>query len=242
LTTFDILGLAGTAVNAIGGTLAAGRKGFDILGVLVIAVVCSIGGGTMRDLLLDRHPIFWLANPDPLYVVFLSSALTMIYVRYRHPPHGSLLIADAIGLALFCILGAEIAERAGMPWIAIVILGTVTGCAGGLFRDVLSNDTPMLFQPADIYATVAAAGILLWLIMRDLGVPGDIARIVSMVFVFVFRMSAIYWSICLPVIRVPEERRSFEWLKRTRQKAEDRQILEENAARQDRKSGRPDSL
>ena len=218
MTTFDILGFAGTAVNAIGGTLAAGRKGFDILGVLVIAVVCSVGGGTTRDLLLDRHPIFWLANPEPLYVVFVSSALTMLYVRYRHPPQASLLIADAIGLALFCILGAEIAERAGMPWMAIVILGTVTGVAGGLYRDVLSNDTPMVFQPDDIYATVAAAGILLWLVLKDVGVPGDAARIVSMIFVFVFRMSAVYWSICLPVIRVPEERKTFEWLKRSRQK------------------------
>ena len=220
MTTFDILGFAGTAVNAVGGTLAAGRKGFDILGVLVIAIVCSVGGGTTRDLLLDRHPIFWLANPEPLYVVFVSSALTMLYVRYRHPPHDSLLIADAIGLALFCILGAEIAERAGMPWMAIVILGTVTGVAGGLYRDVLSNDTPMLFQPADIYATVAAAGILLWLVLKDLGVSGDAARIVSMIFVFVFRMSAVYWSICLPVIRVPEELRAFEWLKRSRQKGD----------------------
>src|SRR5918998_745786 len=101
--------LLGVAVFAVSGALAAGRKSLDLLGVLVIAVVTAIGGGTIRDLLLNRHPIFWIADPTYLVVICIAAALTIVYVRLRAPPGNSLLVADALGLALFTITGAQIA-------------------------------------------------------------------------------------------------------------------------------------
>jgi uncharacterized membrane protein YeiH len=152
-----LLDLLGVAVFAVSGALAAGRKGLDMLGVIVIAVVTAVGGGTLRDLLLDRHPIFWIADPTYLVVISVSALLTLSYVRRRPPPGNSLLIADALGLALFTIMGAQIAEGAGLSPIIIVLMGTMTGVAGGVLRDVLSAEVPFILR-RDLYATAAIAG------------------------------------------------------------------------------------
>jgi uncharacterized membrane protein YeiH len=104
------LSLVGVAVFAISGALAAGRKSFDWLGVLIIAGTTAIGGGTVRDVLLGRYPVFWIDDPMYLAVILVAAALTLIYVRYRTPPKLSLLIADALGLSFLTISGAQIAE------------------------------------------------------------------------------------------------------------------------------------
>src|SRR5688500_6870320 len=126
-----LLDLVGVGVFAISGALAAGRKSLDLLGVVVIAVVTAIGGGTLRDLLLDRHPIFWIA--DPLYVVVIACAAlaTVAWTRRFRPPVNMLVIADALGLALFSVAGAQIAQDAGVSPVIVVIMGTMTGTAGG---------------------------------------------------------------------------------------------------------------
>gem|GEM_PF-4868750 len=108
-----VLDLVGVAVFAISGVLAAGRKGLDVLGAAVIAVVTAIGGGTLRDLLLDRHPIFWIADPTYLWVILAATAVTLGYVRFWAASRRTLLIADALGLAFFTIGGVEIAQQAG---------------------------------------------------------------------------------------------------------------------------------
>jgi len=125
-----VLDLLGVTVFAISGALAAGRKSLDLLGVLIIAVVTAIGGGTLRDLLMDRHPIFWIADPAYLVVTSIAAAVTIVYVRLRPPPGNSLLIADASGLALFTITGAQIAEASGHSAIIVVLMGTITGGGG----------------------------------------------------------------------------------------------------------------
>ena len=112
------LDLIGVAVFAISGALAAGRKHLDLLGVIVHGLVTAVGGGTIRDVLLDRQPIFWLADPAYVLVIVASALMTVAYVRWRPPPAGALLYADAIGLAMFSVTGAQIAERAGCPrWL-----------------------------------------------------------------------------------------------------------------------------
>src|SRR5829696_4603537 len=108
-----VLDLVGVAVFAISGVLAAGRKGLDVLGAAVIAVVTAIGGGTLRDLLLDRHPIFWIADPTYLWVILAATAVTLGYVRFWAASRRTLLIADALGLAFFTIGGVEIAQQGG---------------------------------------------------------------------------------------------------------------------------------
>jgi uncharacterized membrane protein YeiH len=206
VTLLQILDLIGVAVFAISGALAAGRKSLDLLGVLVIAVVTAIGGGTLRDLLLDRHPIFWIADPTYLVVISIAALLTLMYVRLRRPPGNSLLIADAFGLALFTIMGARIAEAAGLSPIIIVLMGAMTGVAGGILRDVLSAEVPLILR-RDIYATAAIAGASLYLVVQALGVGEIAAMVVGMGMIALLRMFAILRGLRLPVFRLPEEPR-----------------------------------
>lgn len=132
-----LLDLIGVAVFAVSGALAAGRKQMDLLGVAVIATVTAIGGGTLRDILLDRNPVFWIEDPTYLLVILAAAALTLLYARFHKPPRTSLLIADALGLALFTISGAQLAEEQKLSAVIVVLMGTITGTAGGVLRDVL---------------------------------------------------------------------------------------------------------
>lgn len=197
-----ILDLAGVAVFSMSGALAAGRKGMDFLGVVVIAALTAVGGGTLRDLLLDRHPIFWIDDPTYLFVIIVAALLTLCYVRLRPPPGNALLLADALGLALFTISGAQIAEAAKLSPIIVVLMGTMTGVAGGVLRDVLSAEIPLILR-RDIYATAAIAGASLYLLMQALGVTRQWAFGMGIASVFVLRLLAMLWGLRLPIFRLP---------------------------------------
>jgi len=200
-----LLSMLGVAVFAASGALAAGRKNFDWLGVVVIALVTAVGGGTLRDLLLDRHPIFWVQDPAHLTVILLASALTLAYVRFRQPPRASLAVADALGLALFSISGAQVAEGQGLPALIVIVMGTVTGAAGGVLRDVLIGQVPLLFRQTELYATAAIAGVAVYLAAKATGVAPEPAALVGMVVVAGLRFAAIRWNLRLPVFCVPDE-------------------------------------
>jgi uncharacterized membrane protein YeiH len=169
----------------------------DLLGGLALAAVTAIGGGTLRDLLLDRHPIFWLRDARYLLVIVLSAALTMVYLAFFPPPGNSLLVADALGLALFAISGAQIAQSAGLPWLAVVLMGTMTGTAGGALRDVMSTRVPLIFRE-DLYATAAIAGIVTYLALQKLGAPRGVAVGAGVAAVLLVRLLAVAWGLHLP--------------------------------------------
>jgi uncharacterized membrane protein YeiH len=198
------LDLLGVTVFAISGALAAGRKSLDLLGVIVIAVVTAIGGGTLRDLLLDRHPLFWIADPTYLVVIIAAALITLVYVRLRRPPGTWLLIADAFGLALFTIMGARIAEGADLSPMIIVLMGTMTGVAGGVIRDVLSAEVPLILR-RDVYATAAIAGATLYLVLQGVGVAASVSAVIGMAVVALLRLLAILRGLRLPVFRLPDE-------------------------------------
>lgn len=200
------LDLLGVGVFAVSGALAAGRKGLDLLGVAVIAAVTAVGGGTLRDLLLDRHPVFWIADPTYLWAILGGALLTVVYVRFREPPFKALLVADAFGLALFAVTGARIAEQAGLRGIVVVFMGTVTGVAGGAVRDVLTAEIPLVLRRGQIYATAAIAGITLYLMLQVVGVDGRTAALAGMVFIAAVRLAAIIWGLTLPVFTLPDRR------------------------------------
>ena len=202
-----LLDLVGVAVFAVTGALAAGRKRLDLIGVLVLALVTAIGGGTIRDVLLNRHPIFWLADPTYLLVIVGSALGTVFFVRFRRPPDATLQIADALGLALFSVIGAQIAERAGIPALGGVLLGTVTGAAGGVLRDVLSAEVPLVLRPGALYASAAIAGTAAYFILQALGTPRTAATILGMALVAIVRLAAIWLRLGLPVFELEEERR-----------------------------------
>ena len=196
-----LLDLLGVAVFAVSGALAAGRSGLDLLGVVVIAAITAVGGGTLRDVLLNRHPIFWIADPTYLIVICAAALLTVLYVRLQAPPGHALLLADALGLALFALAGAQIAEAAGLSPIIVVLMGTMTGVAGGVLRDVVCAEVPLILR-RDIYATAAIAGIALYLILQALGLRRPWALGAGMTVVVVLRLLAIYRGVQLPIFRV----------------------------------------
>ena len=159
MTLARALDLAGIFVFAVSGALAAGRKRLDLLGVFVLASVTAIGGGTIRDLLIARHPLVWLSDATYLFAFMVAVAITFGYVRWRRPPLASLLVADALGLALFSVGGAEIAESAGLPAIAVVVLGTAKSIERdkhiGIQLAFIGNEKGKLFKYIDFpYKTV----------------------------------------------------------------------------------------
>ncbi|HET7480170.1 MAG TPA: trimeric intracellular cation channel family protein [Rubrobacteraceae bacterium] len=194
----------GVAVFAVSGALSAGRKSMDVFGVIVVALVTAIGGGTIRDVLLDRHPVFWIEDPNYLVVILLAAAATIVYTRFQRPPRLSLLVADAFGLALFTVAGAQIAERAGVPSLIVVIMGAITGAAGGLLRDVLCAEIPMVLR-RDIYATASLAGAGAYVLLTALGVSAAISGPAAAALIFILRLISIKWDFNAPAYSLDDE-------------------------------------
>jgi uncharacterized membrane protein YeiH len=199
-----VLDLIGVAVFAISGALAAGRKRLDLIGVVVLALVTAIGGGTIRDLMLDRHPLFWLVDPSYLTVIIGAALGTVWLVRRRRtrPPEAAMLVADALGLALFSVSGAQIAERAGIPAIGGIVLGTVTGAAGGAVRDVLVAEIPVVLRRGNLYASAAIAGTAVYFALEAVGVARSPSTLVGMAVVAIVRLASIWWRVHLPEFRL----------------------------------------
>jgi len=202
-----VLELFGVAVFAISGALAAGRKSLDWLGVAVIAIVTALGGGTVRDVLLDRHPIFWIAQPGYLVDCLVATALTLIYVRLRVPPFRALFVADALGMAFFTIGGVQIAEQSGLSGLLALLMGVITGVVGGVTRDVLLAEIPLILRRGHLYASAAIMGAALYLILERLGIDRDAAAIAGMATIAAVRFAAIIYRIELPVLSVDAEDR-----------------------------------
>lgn len=200
-----LLDLVGVAVFAVSGAIAAARKRFDVLGVAVIATVTAIGGGTIRDVLVNRHPVFWIKDPTYLLVTLSAAMLTLFYSRFCKLPRLGLLIADALGLALFTISGAQVAEERNLSGVIVVVMGTITGTAGGLLRDILSAEVPLVIRQSDLYATAAIVGASAYLVFQEVGVERIPAALVGMITVAAVRMAAIWWGLRLPVFHAPNE-------------------------------------
>ncbi len=206
ITPLQLMDYLGVAVFAVSGVLAAGRKHLDWFGVLVIATVTAIGGGTLRDLLIDR-PVFWLGDTGYLWAIFAATLTTLLVVRFREIPLRALLVADALGLALFAISGARIAEAAGYGGIVAVILGTMTGVAGGVFRDMLLAEIPLLLRDGEIYATAAILGIVVYLVLQGTGFDRLNAGYAGMATIVVIRFTAIFFALRVPALRLGEPKK-----------------------------------
>jgi uncharacterized membrane protein YeiH len=200
-----LLDLIGVAVFAVSGALAAGRRGLDLLGVIVLGTVTAVGGGTIRDVLLGRHPIFWLVDPAYLTIIVAASLMTVAYARWRPPPNAALLVADALGLALFSVAGAQIAEAASLPAVSGVLLGTVTGTAGGAVRDVLSAEVPLILRRGNLYASAAIVGTTTYFLLERTGMERGPASLAGMAACAALRFAAIWWGLQLPVFNFDDE-------------------------------------
>jgi uncharacterized membrane protein YeiH len=193
---------AAVAVCAISGALAAAGKRLDLFGVLVLAVVTAVGGGTIRDLCLGARPVFWIENPSHIVTASATALLTFFIARVWLLPQRVLLIADAFGLALFTIAGTEKALAFQSPGVIAVMLGVITGVAGGILRDVLRREVPLVFQPdIYLYATAAFGGAAAFVALEHLRPAATENRFLAMGLILALRLAAIWWKLHLPVFR-----------------------------------------
>jgi uncharacterized membrane protein YeiH len=197
----SILDFTGVAVFAASGALAAARKNLDVLGMVVIATVTAIGGGTLRDLLLAR-PVFWLVQPAYLWVILGAALGTVAYTRFFSPPDRALAVMDALGLALFTIIGARIAEGLEQKVMVVVVMGALTGVAGGVLRDLLTGEIPLILRKGQIYATAAIAGVVAYVALQAV-MDRTTAGLAGMAIIAGLRLGAIAWNWTLPVFTVP---------------------------------------
>ncbi|MBA6329025.1 trimeric intracellular cation channel family protein [Colwellia sp. MB02u-6] len=198
------LDLFGVIVFAFSGALMAGRYKLDPFGVVVLSAVTAIGGGTIRDVILQT-PVFWVENPVYLYVILATAVLTIIFIRCpKRIPKRLLLVSDAFGLALFAVLGTEKALSLGAAVPVAIVMGTMSGVAGGMIRDVLCNVIPMILRK-EIYATAAILGGTLYTLLLYFDLPQHIAIIGSILGALSLRLAAIYWRVTLPAFDIIDQ-------------------------------------
>nr|WP_306602636.1 trimeric intracellular cation channel family protein [Azonexus sp.] len=197
---FDLLlviYLIAITTEAMSGALAAGRRNMDIFGVAVIAFVTALGGGTIRDVVLGNYPIGWTQHPEYVYLVVLAGLATILLARFMHHMKSIFLMLDAMGLVAFSLIGCNVALQLEYPVVVIIMAGMITGICGGILRDVLCNQLPVIFC-RELYASVSLFVCILFLAMRSLGVDADLNTLLCFVLGFGFRMLALRFSWKLP--------------------------------------------
>ena len=187
------------AVCAISGVLAASGKNMDLFGAIMLALATALGGGTLRDLCLDVTPIFWIQTPAFL-IVSLIAAVATFFLAARHTfRNRALNIADAFGLALFGIIGTEKALAHSAPASVAVFMGILTAVAGGIIRDVLRNEIPVVFRrDVHLYATAVFGGAAIFVLLQNFYPAAASNRYIGMIIILALRLAAIRWRIALP--------------------------------------------
>lgn len=189
--------IAAVAVNAITGVLEAERKQMDLVGAVMVATATALGGGTLRDVLLDRQ-VFWIADEVYLASGIVVAIATFFWARRRRISPQLFLYPDAIGLALFSIVGTQVALQLHAPWLTASLMGVITGVFGGVLRDVFCNQVPLVFMAGELYATAAWIGTLALIGLQLLGIDATTSAWIAMGIVFVLRAAAIRFHIRLP--------------------------------------------
>ncbi len=193
------VGMAAVAVNALTGVLDSGRKQMDLIGALLVGVATALGGGTIRDLLLDRN-VFWVVDQTYLIAALSTGLLTFFVARSLTLPPKLFLIPDAIGLALFTVVGTQLALQWHAPWLVASLMGVTTGVFGGVLRDILCNDVPLVFLKGELYATAAWIGALAMITLEAFNVPSVTASWLAMFLILAMRLLAMRYRITLPAL------------------------------------------
>jgi uncharacterized membrane protein YeiH len=198
---FEIIG---TLAFALSGLIEAARKKLDIVGMAIVTSLAAFGGGTLRDILLDRRPFFWVQNEIWIWVILLMCAFALFFMRARHIEltERTMQWPDALGLGIFAASGTQIAITAGMTPIIAVVMGVITPVFGGVLRDVVVNEIPRAFNDHQPYAVIAFAGGWLVVGLNLLGWPAFWAIAVSALAITVLRLLAVIFSWRLPTWRV----------------------------------------
>jgi len=186
-------------VSSASAVLKAGFKQFDLFGVVIIAIVTGLGGGSLRDMLLDRE-VFWIQDQIFFIASLVSAIVVFLAARLIIISHRLFLIPDAAGLATFAVAGTLASLMMETPWLVASFMGVMTGVMGGILRDVLSNEPPIVFH-SPLYATASWGGSLLFIGLLELQVDVALATIIAGLSIFITRLLAIYYDIKLPRFR-----------------------------------------
>lgn len=206
MPSIDVLSLVylvAITAEAMSGALAAGRRSMDIFGVVVIAFVTALGGGTIRDVVLGHFPVGWTQHPEFIYLVISAGLLTTIVARYLHRLKHAFLILDAMGLIAFSLIGCTVALEMDYPMVVVVMSGMITGICGGILRDVLCNQVPVVFR-RELYASVSLAVCAVFLGLRALGVDTDLNTAICFAGGLSLRLLAIWRGWQLPIFSYRE--------------------------------------
>jgi len=194
LHTIFIIAITAEAMTA---ALAAGRRKMDWFGVCVLACVTALGGGTMRDTLLGHYPLSWVADPYLLLICCGAALLTIAAARFMAALRWPFLLLDAVGLVVFTIIGCNVALEMQQSPIIVIVAGMITGIAGGILRDVLCNDVPLVFS-SELYATVSIVVGVIYYAGLQYGFPQDFVIIASLAIGFTLRVLAIVFKLEMP--------------------------------------------
>lgn len=196
LLMFDLIGCG---VFAISGAIIAFNKKVDGIGVIVLGAVTAIGGGTVRDLLLDV-PVFWLNQPGYIYAIIFSSLIAILWINSaKKIPDKALEFADALGLSLFVVMGTAKTLSTGVPPLTAVIMGTITGCFGGMIRDVLANEIPLIFKK-ELYAVCTIAGSSAYVLLLPY-FSEVVTATIAFFIILLLRIAAIKWNLTIKVFK-----------------------------------------
>ncbi len=196
------ISLLAVIVSSASGVLKAGFRKFDLFGVIIIAITTGLGGGSLRDMLLDIS-VFWIQDQVFFVASLLSAVAIFIGARLIKISPKFFLIPDAAGLATFSMAGTIVALVSGAPWLVASFMGVVTGTMGGIFRDMLCNETPIVFK-SPLYATAAWLGSLLFIVMLNYGISVTVSAIVAGFGIFIVRLVAIRLDLGLPKFQLKE--------------------------------------
>jgi uncharacterized membrane protein YeiH len=204
-TVLHVLSLLAPAAQAMTAALAAGRRNMDWVGVCLLGCVTALGGSSLRDVLLGHYPLLWVANPYYLALTAGAALVTIMMARLVHRLQLAFLVLDAIGLVVFTIAGCDVALQLHESLPIVIIAGMITGCAGGVLRDILCNDIPLLFR-SELYASVSVVTGVIYVAALGLGLNHDIATALAFAVGLSFRLLAIRFKWEMPKFVFTDER------------------------------------
>ncbi len=194
---FQVIDILGTIAFAISGVLVAMNKRMDPFGVLIIAFVTAVGGGTLRDTLIGQTPVSWMINMTYVYVILGATLFAILFKNYINYLRTSLFLFDTIGIGLYTVVGIEKGITIGLHPIICIALGTMTACFGGVIRDILCNEIPVIFRK-EIYATACILGGLTYFLLSEFLSDSNFVFVIAGVVVIVIRLLAVKLKISLP--------------------------------------------
>ena len=196
---FHLLDIIGTVAFALSGALTAMSKKLDLFGVFIIAFVTAVGGGTLRDVMIGTTPVGWMLDLDYVYVICIAFALALVFRKKFERLRTSLFLFDTIGLGVFTLIGLEKGINVGLHPIVCIALGTMTACFGGVIRDILCAEIPVIFRK-EIYATICILGGIIFFILRKFNLDNDILYLISSLVIIVVRLMAVKFKWYLPTL------------------------------------------